>query len=235
MVINVRTISTANAPMATQSFFITESWCTGEDSNLRSPLGAADLQSAAINHSATCARPAEQNAWPGIAKSAIKYQRTIQACGRSSGNTQRPARAATFARNLFSEAAAGFSSLGELCVLLGLLLLLRLAARSGFRIWSWRRDLNPRPSDYKSDALPAELRQRATCKMARAPIKHSSPCPLGQTLRLTQGLCPRNLTSNPRKTLKPFDFASNGDPQLATPAGPVAGDSAEHTRHRQAL
>src|SRR3954467_13953673 len=26
--------------------------------------------------------------------------------------------------------------------------------------WSWRRDLNPRPSDYKSDALPTELRQR---------------------------------------------------------------------------
>ena len=25
---------------------------------------------------------------------------------------------------------------------------------------SWRRDLNPRPSDYKSDALPTELRQR---------------------------------------------------------------------------
>ena len=31
----------------------------------------------------------------------------------------------------------------------------------GFRKWSWRRDLNPRPSDYKSDALPAELRQPA--------------------------------------------------------------------------
>jgi hypothetical protein len=29
------------------------------------------------------------------------------------------------------------------------------------RFWSWRRDLNPRPSDYKSDALPAELRQPA--------------------------------------------------------------------------
>ncbi len=26
-------------------------------------------------------------------------------------------------------------------------------------IWSWRRDLNPRPPDYKSGALPAELRQ----------------------------------------------------------------------------
>ena len=25
--------------------------------------------------------------------------------------------------------------------------------------WSWRRELNPRPSDYKSDALPTELRQ----------------------------------------------------------------------------
>jgi hypothetical protein len=142
---------------------------------------------------------------------------------KSSGKTQHPTRATTFARNLFSEAAAGFSSLGELCVLLGLLLLLRLAARSGSSIWSWRRDLNPRPSDYKSDALPAELRQRAMGIMAHAPIEHSSPRPLGQTLRLTQGLCPCNLTSNQRKTLKPFDFASNGDPQLATPAGLVAG------------
>src|SRR5579863_4836153 len=26
-------------------------------------------------------------------------------------------------------------------------------------LWSWRRELNPRPSDYKSDALPTELRQ----------------------------------------------------------------------------
>ncbi len=29
-----------------------------------------------------------------------------------------------------------------------------------FRNWSWRRDSNPRPPDYKSGALPAELRQR---------------------------------------------------------------------------
>src|SRR6202050_3216893 len=27
---------------------------------------------------------------------------------------------------------------------------------------SWRRELNPRPSDYKSDALPTELRQRCS-------------------------------------------------------------------------
>jgi hypothetical protein len=39
---------------------------------------------------------------------------------------------------------------------------LQTCCRPSFRIvskWSWRRDLNPRPSDYKSDALPAELRQ----------------------------------------------------------------------------
>ena len=29
----------------------------------------------------------------------------------------------------------------------------------GLKEWSWRRGLNPRPSDYKSDALPTELRQ----------------------------------------------------------------------------
>jgi hypothetical protein len=41
-------------------------WCTGEDSNLRSSQGAADLQSAAINHSATCAQPpSKQNAPAG--------------------------------------------------------------------------------------------------------------------------------------------------------------------------
>ena len=26
--------------------------------------------------------------------------------------------------------------------------------------WSWRRDLNPQPADYKSAALPIELRQQ---------------------------------------------------------------------------
>src|SRR5215813_2203983 len=48
--------------------------------------------------------------------------------------------------------------------------------------WSWRRELNPRPSDYKSDALPAELRQRLKpgknsrpgTRIARVPRKISS-------------------------------------------------------------
>src|SRR6185437_7238016 len=38
--------------------------------------------------------------------------------------------------------------------------------------FSWRRELNPRPSDYKSDALPAELRQHAKpCKPIMWAIK----------------------------------------------------------------
>ncbi len=180
------------------------SWCTGEDSNLRSPLGAADLQSAAINHSATCARVmaaelphealvsghdfsravalfllirradssprgsqpsrfasattyAEQIFRPGIAHS--RYQRSLRQ-KRTHSKTPLSPHCAAFTQNRFGK-LLGFSSLGEFCDLPGLLLLLRLVAHSRLRFWSWRRDLNPRPSDYKSDALPAELRQRA--------------------------------------------------------------------------
>ena len=32
-------------------------WCTGEDSNLRTSLGGTDLQSVGFNHSPTCANP----------------------------------------------------------------------------------------------------------------------------------------------------------------------------------
>ena len=40
-------------------------------------------------------------------------------------------------------------------------------------LWSWRRDLNPRPSDYKSDALPTELRQliRNTVHRGKVPLR----------------------------------------------------------------
>jgi hypothetical protein len=38
--------------------------------------------------------------------------------------------------------------------------------------WSWRRELNPRPSDYKSDALPAELRQRRSNRVRIAERAH---------------------------------------------------------------
>ena len=34
-----------------------------------------------------------------------------------------------------------------------------LASRALLLIWSWQRDLNPQPADYKSAALPVELCQ----------------------------------------------------------------------------
>ena len=85
-------------------------WWREEDSNLRSSQGAADLQSAAINHSAIS--PIE------------------------------------------NQISSSFDVMA---------------------FWSWRRDLNPRPADYKSAALPTELRQ-----------------PVGKTRNLAETLGIRN-------------------------------------------
>ena len=41
-------------------------------------------------------------------------------------------------------------------------------------VWSQRRDSNPRPSDYKSDALPAVLRWRWL--VVSAPLDESNGC-----------------------------------------------------------
>ena len=59
--------------------------------------------------------------------------------------------------------------------------------------WSWRRDLNPRPPDYKSGALPTELRQHsgtATLPGTSIPLIPSK-CP-GQFITLPQGQKWRN-------------------------------------------
>lgn len=43
--------------------------------------------------------------------------------------------------------------------------------------WSWREELNPRPTDYKSVALPTELRQQITTiffiKICQSCLLHS--------------------------------------------------------------
>src|SRR5947207_10211391 len=58
--------------------------------------------------------------------------------------------------------------------------LLPLAARASLQIfvearflfWSWRWDSNPRPPDYKSGALPVELRQQdCSGKAGRRPAR----------------------------------------------------------------
>ena len=114
-----------------------ESWWTGKDSNLRSPQGAADLQSAGFSHSPT--RPRNL-----VTQSACRFCQAVLSSGAGYAKTQ---------NGLVSKDTSPFM----------------LPCRDSLRLtplpkiwWSWRRELNPRPSDYKSDALPAELRQRCS-------------------------------------------------------------------------
>src|SRR6478736_8167677 len=55
-------------------------------------------------------------------------------------------------------------------------------------LWSWRKESNPRPSDYKSDALPTELRQQlGKGALPRKLIPRiPSRCP-GQLFKVSQG------------------------------------------------
>jgi hypothetical protein len=63
------------------------SWWTGEDSNLRSPQGAADLQSAGFSHSPTRPRKSVRHQ---TACSTTSYRQTIQEReGHPSENTKR--------------------------------------------------------------------------------------------------------------------------------------------------
>ncbi len=133
---------------------VIKSWWTGEDSNLRSPQGAADLQSAGFSHSPT--RPAESfgTQAPASRKSfgtqlhcpALPTRTLPDRCtGHSAmqkGLVSEDTNPSAFvARNSVRNLAKNF--------------------RRAFKV-SWRRELNPRPSDYKSDALPTELRQRCS-------------------------------------------------------------------------
>src|SRR5208282_1440512 len=112
-----------------QDYFVrARRWWTGEDSNLRSPQGAADLQSAGFSHSPT--RPA-LSAGTQLSLSL----RGMSQCRKSSCPE-------TPAPTLLSREIRPYQR-----------------KKSRPIKFSWRRESNPRPSDYKSDALPAELRQ----------------------------------------------------------------------------
>jgi hypothetical protein len=157
-------------------------WCTGEDSNLRTSLGGTDLQSVGFNHSPTCAetframrpitrRPADRASHSQAIfkkpadKTQHKYLFFFTINFRKSGKPRsRPRHREDYnspekfrmecvlekpvAPLLRSPPPAG-QCLPSCCY-----------ARCRARYWSWRRDSNPRPSDYKSDALPTELRQQ---------------------------------------------------------------------------
>jgi hypothetical protein len=124
------------------------SWWTGEDSNPRSSQGAAGLQPAAIDRSATC---------PHLSQSCRAATIHLSSCRFSAGHLSwvirvddrhedRPTpRTCVHQKPECTRSPIPNSSQRR-----------RSSAHSN---WSWRRDSNPRPSDYKSDALPAELRQ----------------------------------------------------------------------------
>ena len=111
-------------------------WWTGEDSNLRSPQGAADLQSAGFSHSPT--RPRKF-----VPHAKCKSSKHLSENAASSSKNTKRTRVKRHQPVVFVSEDS-----------------LRLIPPQANR-WSWRRELNPRPSDYKSDALPAELRQRS--------------------------------------------------------------------------
>ena len=161
------------------SIFDFRTWWTGEDSNLRRPHGPADLQSAAFDHSATCpVRLLLKRAGSPRAKSkeeslAASQQRTpvafAEACVNHSGKIRDTSRAQC---PRWFECRMNFKNLlPDLVVSARRRTVQRQScarshsafaqARLPQPSWSWRRDSNPRPSDYKSDALPAELRQRS--------------------------------------------------------------------------
>ena|SRR5580692_11671127 len=145
-----------------------QSWCTGKDSNLRTSQGGTDLQSVGFNHSPTCAN-----------------LRVFPATNRNSRNQPRPLR---YARRMMRRQAMtqkknrvrakilshANTTLGKIPygVLLGKICYAAAPrkmpcipeSKCSIKCWSWRRDLNPRPSDYKSDALPTELRQQSETK-----------------------------------------------------------------------
>jgi hypothetical protein len=65
-------------------------------------------------------------------------------------------------------------------------------------LWSWRRDLNPRPSDYKSDALPAELRQ-----LFHHPEAFPEPDSCADTLQLSAYTAQKSRLAHRRTASKP--------------------------------
>jgi hypothetical protein len=136
-------------------------WCTGKDSNLRTSLGGTDLQSVGFNHSPTCAKtlgrcgclahrptPQTKRNPPSDSKPRTTFLRT-----------GKPRIAHQTREDHYTPENVRRVSVGKTCYAA-----IKPAAcrNSSLRChyWSWRRDLNPRPPDYKSGALPTELRQQ---------------------------------------------------------------------------
>ena len=139
-------------------------WCTGEDSNLRTSLGGADLQSAGFNHSPTCAETRSLFQGSRKTRPSLAGLRHAQKCCRGSYRKQENRRRTktTSRANTTLGNASLWSAVGKnrYAAAPRTISTKQRPVKPLSQCWSWRRDLNPRPSDYKSDALPTELRQQ---------------------------------------------------------------------------
>ena len=155
--------STANTPMTASAIHILPlpaglrsttfqrstrtSQTSGAQGRIRTSVTrrVADLQSAAINHSATCAHPAKPSEQTTLISTHQAPSNDPMPRIERVTSTLKKSREACMTRTASSTTKSVFLPLQT--------------SRAASGNWSWRRDLNPRPSDYKSDALPAELRQ----------------------------------------------------------------------------
>ncbi len=163
-----------------QRFTKSESWCTGKDSNLRTSLGGTDLQSVGFNHSPTCAKTFGRCGY-GAPSGRLRFtpadrcyehadQRSTNHTSISQNRETRVAHKDNREDHCTPEKIR-MECVGKTCCAANRVRHLpeirRFVRRNSFVLWSWRRDSNPRPSDYKSDALPTELRQQIRGKLRR--------------------------------------------------------------------
>ena len=119
-------------------------------------LRGTDLQSVGFNHSPTCANP--------------KTSAGNRPAQTTTPQPQLSARETKCENSRLTPNPLPENNLKE-CLYYGATRARRRANLFCFRnlfIWSWRRESNPRPSDYKSDALPTELRQQVEASAFRA-------------------------------------------------------------------
>jgi hypothetical protein len=162
------------------------SWCTGKDSNLRTSLGGTDLQSVGFNHSPTCAKtPSLPGPITQVSIAGDSMRSPMLQAGGCPIEKQ-SARENPLARKHHTWKNSLWSAVGKKSVTPPRRAkpyipepILRIKP---IKCWSWRRDLNPRPSDYKSDALPTELRQQSETTGPRGRIYPSDPFQMSGTI-----------------------------------------------------
>jgi hypothetical protein len=173
-------------------------WCTGKDSNLRTSLGGTDLQSVGFNHSPTCAETAGR-----CSRRASSRRPSRESADRSSTLVLRVHQTLSSQTSQTRETKNRAYDLPreDHCTPENFRIEVRwknLLRHPEFRClpeirfltlvyWSWRRDSNPRPSVYKTDALPTELRQHSGTSTLPGTSRPLIPsrCP-GQLIKLSQ-------------------------------------------------